>query len=142
MNKIDTLSLSAGNKVEEIVPIISGKVNVADYLEKQVELQPNKRAVIVPEGLNKEGRYRYSHLTFAQLLDRTNFYAHAMTAYGIGFGDRVLVGIRHSDTFWTKQTEMNIDRGSSRRRCSSRLKDANKHSTELVKQVSCVDMIA
>ncbi|MCM8539215.1 MAG: fatty acid CoA ligase family protein [Lentisphaeraceae bacterium] len=94
MNKIDTLSLSAGNKVEEIVPIISGKVNVADYLEKQVELQPNKRAVIVPEGLNKEGRYRYSHLTFAQLLDRTNFYAHAMTGYGIGFGDRVLVGIR------------------------------------------------
>lgn len=94
MNKIDTLSLSPEETVEEFVPIISGKVNVADYLEKQVELQPSKRAVIVPEGLNKDGRYRYSHLTFAQLLDRTCYYANAMTGYGIGFGDRVLVGIR------------------------------------------------
>ena len=94
MNKIDTLSLSSEETVEEIVPIISGKVNVADYLEKQVEIQPTKRAVIVPEGFNKAGRYRYSHLTFSQLLDRTCHYAHAMTGYGIGFGDRVLVGIR------------------------------------------------
>lgn len=94
MNTIDTASFAKGEQVTDIVPIISGKVNVADYLEKQVEIQPCKRAVIVPEGLNKQGRYRYSHLTFAQLLDKTSHYAHALKSYGIEFGDRVLVGIR------------------------------------------------
>jgi len=94
LNTIDTLSLNTGKQTREIVPIISGKVNVADYLDKQVELQPSKRAVIVPEGINKRGRYRYSHLTYSQLLDRVDHYAHVMTACGIGFGDRVLVGIK------------------------------------------------
>ena len=88
------MSLETENSVQEIVPIISGKVNVADYLEKQVEVQPCQRAVITPEGINKDGRYRYSHLTFAQLLERTNHYAYAISAYGVGFGDRVLVGIQ------------------------------------------------
>ena len=94
MNTIDTSSLNTGKQSREIVPIISGKVNVADYLDKQVELQPSKRAVIVTEGISKSGRYRYSHLTYAQLLDRVDHYAHVMTACGIGFGDRVLVGIK------------------------------------------------
>ena len=61
---------------EEIVPIISGRVNVADYLEAQVELQPCKRAVIVPAGRDKKhGQNLYVHVTFSQLLDLANRYA-------------------------------------------------------------------
>ncbi|NQZ60091.1 MAG: hypothetical protein HRT88_21785, partial [Lentisphaeraceae bacterium] len=47
-------------KILELVPIISGKVNVADYLERQVKNQAYRRAVIVPDGCDKDGRNLYS----------------------------------------------------------------------------------
>ena len=93
MNIVNTDTLKDSSKLQEIVPIISGKVNVADYLEKQVEKQPCKRAVIVPSG-RKNGRNLYSHVTYAQLLDHCDRYAWGMSAAGIQFGDRVIVGIR------------------------------------------------
>ncbi len=94
MSKSVKNELSEAEQWQDIVPIIAGQINVTDYLEKQVELQPFKRAVTVTCGRDKNGRYRYSHLTFAQLLDLTNHYAYALTTYGITVGDRVLVGIK------------------------------------------------
>ena len=86
---------SAGSeKVQELVPIISGKVNVADYLEIQARKQPYQRAVIVPDGRDKEGKNLYSHLTYDQLNNRTDSYAWKMEEAGVTFGDRVIVGIR------------------------------------------------
>ncbi|MCH2204633.1 MAG: fatty acid CoA ligase family protein [Lentisphaerales bacterium] len=82
-------------KIQEIVPIISGKVNVADYLEAQAVEQPCKRAVIVPSGRDKKtGRNLYSHVTFSQLLGITNRYSWALDGDGVKFGDRVLVGLK------------------------------------------------
>lgn len=82
-------------KIQEIVPIISGKVNVADYLEAQAIEQPCKRAVIVPSGRDrKSGKNLYSHVTFSQLLDVTNRYAWGLDGEGVKFGDRVLVGLK------------------------------------------------
>jgi olefin beta-lactone synthetase len=81
--------------LEEIVPIISGKVNVADYLEAQATSQPCKRAVIVPvRRERKSGRNLYAHVTFSQLLDITNRYAWGLNGDGVKFGDRVLVGLQ------------------------------------------------
>jgi len=81
--------------LEEIVPIISGKVNVADYLEAQATSQPCKRAVIVPiKRQRRSGRNLYAHVTFSQLLDITNRYAWGLDSEGVKFGDRVLVGLK------------------------------------------------
>ena len=79
--------------VPELVPIISGKVNIAEYLEKQAEEQPCKRAVIVPSG-RKLNRNLYVHVTYAQLLELSDRYAWGFQAAGINFGDRVIIGIR------------------------------------------------
>ncbi|MCM8531829.1 MAG: fatty acid CoA ligase family protein [Lentisphaeraceae bacterium] len=85
----------ASQKMPDIVPIISGKVNVADYLETQATRQPCQRAVIEPVGRDKKtGRNHYSHVTFSQLLDVTNRYAWALDGEGVTFGDRVLVGLK------------------------------------------------
>ena len=91
MNTSDTENTPS--PIPELVPIISGRVNVADYLEKQVERQPSKRAIIVPE-TKKGGRNLYSQVTYAQLLDLTDRYAWGLTNAGVQFGDRVIVGIR------------------------------------------------
>ena len=90
---MDTENTTDDKSVQDIVPIISGKVNIAEYLEKQVENQPCKRAVIVPAG-RRNNRNLYTHVTYAQLLDLCDRYAWGMESAGIKFGDRVIVGIR------------------------------------------------
>jgi acyl-CoA synthetase (AMP-forming)/AMP-acid ligase II len=90
---LDTENTSEKKPVQEIVPIISGKVNIAEYLEKQVENQPCSRAVIVPSGRNNN-RNLYSHVTYVQLLDLCDRYAWGLESSGIKFGDRVIIGIR------------------------------------------------
>ena len=72
--------------------IIAGKINVADYLTKQVKERPYNKAVITPEGSDSRGRGLYKSVTFKQLEGLVDGYAWAFTNAGIQFGDRVLIG--------------------------------------------------
>lgn len=72
--------------------IVEGKINVADYLTKQVKERPYHKAVITPEGCDDRGRGLYKSVTFKQLEGLVDGYAWAFTNAGIQFGDRVLIG--------------------------------------------------
>ena len=46
---------------------LDGPVNIAWHLHAMAARRPHAPAVVVPEGRNRAGRVRYSHLTYRQL---------------------------------------------------------------------------
>ncbi len=70
------------------------RYNVASNLARMAEQAPYRPGVIFPAGRDRRGRAKFTQLSFRQLNDLSDRYAHGLTAYGIGMGDRVLLMVR------------------------------------------------
>jgi len=75
-------------------------VNIAAYLNRAAETQPYKRAVVYPAGRDKHGRVTYSHLTFLQLDQESDYLAHGLDAAGITRGIRTVLMVKPSIEFF------------------------------------------
>ncbi len=81
-------------------PPITDFVNIAAYLNRAAETQPYKRAVVYPAGRDKYGRVIYSHLTFLQLDQESDYLAHGLEAAGITRGIRTVLMVKPSIEFF------------------------------------------
>ena len=63
--------------------------------------QPHTMAVIVPDGRDRGGRVRYTHLTYRQLDQDSNRIADGLKAFGIGRGVRAVVMVRPGLDFFS-----------------------------------------
>jgi olefin beta-lactone synthetase len=68
--------------------------NIAIHLSRMAMRQPHTMAVVVPDGRDRGGRVRYTHLTYGQLDRDSNLIAHGFKAMGIGRGTRAVVMVR------------------------------------------------
>ena len=64
-------------------------VNIASTMEQRAALTPHQRAVVFPEGRDRNGNVCWTHLTFQQLSRLTDAYARGFAAAGVQRGDRV-----------------------------------------------------
>lgn len=74
-------------------------MNIASYLPKMANKIPYQRAVVFPHSRDKAGRVSYTHLTFLQLNEEADRYAHGLTAFHVKKGMRVLFMVRPSLEF-------------------------------------------
>jgi len=63
--------------------------------------QPHTMAVVVPDGRDRGGRVRYTHLTYRQLDRDSNQIAHGFKAMEIGRGTRAVVMVRPGLDFFS-----------------------------------------
>ncbi len=75
-------------------------VNVSVYLRRMAEMQPYKRAVVYPVGWDEKGRIAYTHLTFLQLDQESDYMAHGLENAGITRGTRTVLMVRPSLEFF------------------------------------------
>ncbi len=68
--------------------------NIALYLTAVAEKAPSRLAVAFPHGHDAAGRVVYHHMTFQQLDEESDLYAHGLTKIGIGRGCRTLLMVR------------------------------------------------
>ncbi len=68
--------------------------NIAWHLHAMAARQPHTLAVVVPEGRNRAGRVRYSHLTYRQLDDESDRIAAGLAASGVRPQTRAAVMVR------------------------------------------------
>ncbi|OQX09812.1 MAG: peptide synthase [Desulfobacteraceae bacterium IS3] len=64
------------------------------------EIQPYKRAVVYPVGWDEKGRIAYTHLTFLQLDQESDYMAHGLENAGITRGTRTVLMVRPSLEFF------------------------------------------
>ena len=62
----------------------SATVNIAAHLSLMAQRYPHKRAVVCPASRDDFDRATYSHLTFRQLEQETDRYAHGLEQAGLG----------------------------------------------------------
>ena len=74
-------------------------MNIAAYLPKMAQTVPYQRAVVFPHSRDRWGRVSYTHLTFQQLNEEADRYAHGFTNLGFRKGMRVLLMVRPSLEF-------------------------------------------
>jgi acyl-CoA synthetase (AMP-forming)/AMP-acid ligase II len=60
---------------------------------------PFRPAVVFPAGRDRTGRGKFIQLTFQQLNEESDRYAHGLSAYGIAQGDRTLMMVRPGVAF-------------------------------------------
>ena len=65
-------------------------VNIAEQLTAMSARYPEKRAVVWTAGRDASGRARYAHVTFAELEQETDRYAHGLEHVGITRGTRTI----------------------------------------------------
>lgn len=65
--------------------------NIASYLTAVVEKAPSRTAVLYPLGRDAAGRVAYRAMTFQQLDEESDRYAHGLTRIGVGRRCRVLL---------------------------------------------------
>ena len=70
-----------------------GAVNIAEQLTVMAARYPDKRAVVWTAGRDASGRARYAHVTFTQLDQETDRYAHGLEKVGITRGTRTILGV-------------------------------------------------
>lgn len=68
--------------------------NIAQALSEMAERAPFRPAIIFPAGRDKQGRAKYTQLSFQQLNSACDAYAHGLARYGIQKGDRTLLMVR------------------------------------------------
>jgi len=79
----------------------SASENIAWLLEAQAAAQPRAAAIYFPETRDRFGRVAYTHLTFQQLQERSDFFAWGMRDLGVSPGQKALLMIRPSLDFYT-----------------------------------------
>ena len=75
-------------------------VNVSKHLRYMAQINPYKRAVVFPAGVDKYGRITYSHFTFQQLERESDSLAHGLEKTGITRGTRTVLMVRPSLEFF------------------------------------------
>lgn len=80
---------------DEAVP-----VNVAAYLPRMARLLPHGRAIVVPAGVDANGRRRYIHATFRQLNEESDRLARGLERVGIKRGVRATLMVKPSLEFF------------------------------------------
>ncbi len=68
--------------------------NVARFLVRQAEQQPDGLALMAPNGRNSDGRIIYEEITFAELHAQSEQVAHGLVKKGIQRGMRTLLMVR------------------------------------------------
>ncbi|MCG8409188.1 MAG: AMP-binding protein [Phycisphaerales bacterium] len=76
-------------------------INVAAHLPEMARRHPEKRAIVHRTGRDADGRAVYSHLTFLELDQETDRYAHGLEQAGIRRGMRTILMVRPSLEFFT-----------------------------------------
>ena len=80
----------------------SGKFyNVATYLKKQAEENPDLKAIVYPTERDKSGKRVYKHLTFRELDRESDCYAHGLENAGIKRGTRTVLMVKPSPEFFS-----------------------------------------
>ncbi|MDD3696212.1 MAG: fatty acid CoA ligase family protein [Lentisphaeria bacterium] len=79
----------------------SASTNIASLLDEQALQQPRQGAVYFPQGRDPQGRVAYTHLTFAQLKEQSDYYAWALQGQGLRPGMKTLLMIRPSLEFYS-----------------------------------------
>lgn len=74
--------------------------NICMGLKQSARDFPYKRAVVVPEGRDRAGRVRYSHLTFAQLERESDKVAFGLERIGIKRGTRTILMVPPGTRFF------------------------------------------
>ena len=69
--------------------------NIAASLDEYAKKAPYQAAIYFPVGRDKN-RAKYAVLSFKQLSELSDRYAHGFADYGIRKGERTLVMMRHS----------------------------------------------
>jgi olefin beta-lactone synthetase len=69
------------------------RTNIAIHLSSIAARRPSALAVVVPDGRDRVGRARYTHLTYRQLDQDSNWIAHGLRMIGISRGSRAVVMI-------------------------------------------------
>ena len=75
--------------------------NIAVHLSRMAIRQPHTMAVVVPDGRDRGGRVRYTHLTYGQLDQDSNRIAQGLKSFGIGRGTRAVVMVRPGLDFFS-----------------------------------------
>ncbi len=70
------------------------KYNIARALDDMAARAPFRPAIILPAGRDKQGRAKFTQLTFQQLNELCDSYAHGLFKYGIRQGDRTLMMVK------------------------------------------------
>lgn len=74
--------------------------NIAQLIVDQSRRQPRAPAIYFPQSRDGSGRVAYTHLTFAQLNERSDFLAWGLQAQGLRPGQKALLMIRPSLDFY------------------------------------------
>src|SRR5687767_3680965 len=74
-------------------------VNIASYLPRMAARQPDKRAIVFPEGRDARGRVAYTQLSYRQLDEEANRLARGFLAAGVQRGSRAILMVRPSLEF-------------------------------------------
>jgi acyl-CoA synthetase (AMP-forming)/AMP-acid ligase II len=75
-------------------------MNVAAYLPEMAQRQPDRPAIVSKVGRDATGRATYDHLTFSQLNEETDRYAHGLEQVGVHRGMRTILMVRPSLEFF------------------------------------------
>jgi len=78
----------------------TGRV-IAAHLTTMARREPYRLAVVVPDGRNRAGRVRYTHLTYRQLDQDSDRIACGLRTIGIDRGTRALVMVRPGLDFFS-----------------------------------------
>jgi len=76
-------------------------LNIAAGLSAMAAGQPHTMAVIVPDGRNRAGRVRYTHLTYRQLDQDSDRIAHGLLETGVDPRTRAVVMVRPGLDFFS-----------------------------------------
>ncbi len=68
--------------------------NIAQALHDMAIRAPFRPAIIFPAGRDKQGRAKFTQLSFYQLNALCDSYAHGLADYGIRKGERTLMMVR------------------------------------------------
>jgi len=74
--------------------------NIANVLKQTTEKLPHKRAVVCPNGQDKNGRVLYSQMTFSQLEKESDQVAFGLERIGISRGTRTILMVPPSMEFF------------------------------------------
>ncbi|MFA6748925.1 MAG: AMP-binding protein [Candidatus Riflebacteria bacterium] len=79
---------------------VNSTANIYNFISKNAQKTPHKRAVVVPSGRDKYGHRAYTSLTFKQLNDEINRFARGFNKIGIKKGTKAVVMITPSLEFY------------------------------------------
>jgi acyl-CoA synthetase (AMP-forming)/AMP-acid ligase II len=80
---------------------VARRLNIAIHLSSMAARRPHALAVVVPDGRDRSGRVRYTHLTYRQLDHESNRIALGLKATGTRRGSRAVVMVPPSLDFFS-----------------------------------------